>query len=57
MKKSLLVISLCLASLLNAGEFDTKVLVGASAAKMDGETYTQYNVGYTANTKLDSGLI
>ena len=57
MKKSLLVISLCLASLLNAGEFDTKVLVGASAAKMDGETYTQYNVGYTANTKLDSGII
>ncbi len=58
MKKSLLVISLIgLASSLNASEFDTKVLVGASSAKMNSETYTQYNVGYTANTKLDNGII
>ena len=58
MKKSLLVISLIgLASSLNASEFDTKVLVGASSAKMNSETYTQYNVGYTANTRLDNGII
>lgn|GEM_PF-1078647 len=59
MKKSLLVISLVagLTSLLNANEFDTKISVGASAAKMDNETYTQYGIGYTSNTRMDNGII
>ena len=57
MKKRILAITLIasLSSLLNAEGFDTKVSVGATAAKMGGETYTQY--GYTSNTRLDSGII
>jgi len=46
-----------LTSLLNANEFDTKISVGASAAKMDNETYTQYGIGYTSNTRMDNGII
>ncbi len=59
MNKKLLAISLIasLATALNAGQFDTKVYVGASAAKLDKETYTQYNLGYTANNYLDNGII
>lgn len=59
MKKSLLVLSLVasFSSLLNANEFDTKISVGGTAAKMGGETYTQYGIGYTSNTRLDSGII
>jgi len=59
MKKNLLVISLIagLTTALNANGFDTKVFVGATAAKIDSETYTQYNLGYTANNYLDNGII
>jgi opacity protein-like surface antigen len=59
MKKRLMVMSLVLSFLssLNANEFDTKVSVGASAAKIDGDSYTQYGVGYTSNTRLDNGII
>ena len=59
MKKRILAITLIasLSSLLNAEGFDTKVSVGATAAKMGGETYTQYGIGYTSNTRLDSGII
>ncbi len=55
MKKSLLAISLI--SSFAFAEFDTKAVVGASSAKVDGENYTQYNVGYTAQTKLESQVI
>jgi opacity protein-like surface antigen len=59
MKKSLLTISLIasLATALNANGFDTKISVGATAAKIDGETYTQYAIGYASNTILDNGII
>ena len=59
MKKSLVVISLVagLTSVLTANEFDTKISVGATAAKIDGDSYTQYGIGYTSNTRLDSGII
>lgn len=48
MKKRILAITLIasLSSLLNAEGFDTKVSVGATAAKMGGETYTQYGIIY-----------
>lgn len=55
MKKSLLAISLI--SSFAFAEFDTKILVGASSAELDGENYTQYNLGYTANNRLDNGII
>jgi len=55
MKKSLLAIGLI--SSFAFAEFDTKVLVGASSAKIDKENYTQYNLGYTANTRFDNGII
>jgi len=59
MNKKLLVISLVagLLSVSNASEFDTKISVGASSAKMDNENYTQYGVGYTSNTTLNNGII
>jgi hypothetical protein len=59
MKKRLMVMSLVLSFLssLNANEFDTKISVGASAAKIDGDSYTQYGIGYTSNTRLDNGII
>ena len=59
MNKKLLAISLIagLSTVLNAEGFDTKVYVGATAAKMDSETYTQYNLGYTANNYLNNGII
>jgi opacity protein-like surface antigen len=59
MKRILLAISLIasLTTALNANGFDTKVFVGATAAKIDSETYTQYNLGYTANNYLDNGII
>ena len=59
MNKKLLAISLIagLSTVLNAGEFDTKVYVGATAAKINSDTYTQYNLGYTANNYLDNGII
>ena len=58
MIKKLLTISLLASvTLLNAAEFDTKVSVGATAAKIDNDTYTQYGIGYTANTNLDGGII
>lgn len=55
MKKSLLAISLI--SSFAFAEFDTKAVVGASAAKVDGENYTQYNVGYTSQTRLENQII
>ena len=55
MKKSLLAISLI--SSFAFAEFDTKILVGASSAEIGGENYTQYNLGYTANNRLDNGII
>lgn len=55
MKKSLLAIGLI--SSFAFADFDTKVLVGASSAKIDNENFTQYNVGYTAHTKLDNQII
>lgn len=58
MKKVLLVISMLFSSiLLNANDFDTKVSIGASAAKIGGTNYTQYGLGYTSNTRLDNGII
>jgi len=58
MIKKLLTISLLASvTLLNATEFDTKISVGATAAKMDNDTYTQYGIGYTSNTSLDGGII
>lgn len=59
MKKRYLAISLVAGfiTLLNANDFDTKVSVGATSAKLDGETYTQYGLGYTANTTLNNGII
>jgi hypothetical protein len=56
-KKLLTVSLLASVTLLNATEFDTKVSVGATAAKIDNDTYTQYGIGYTANTNLDGGII
>jgi opacity protein-like surface antigen len=55
MKKSLLAISLI--SSFAFAEFDTKAVVGASAAKIDNENYTQYNVGYTSQTRFDNQII
>jgi hypothetical protein len=59
MKKRILAITLIagLLSLLNAEGFDTKVLVGASSAKIKNDRYTQYGIGYTSNTRLDNGII
>ena len=59
MNKKLLIISLLagLTTLCSANGFDTKVYVGATAAKIDSDTYTQYNLGYTANNYLDNGII
>ena len=59
MKRSLLAISLIasLTTALNANGFDTKISVGASAAKINNETYTQYAIGYTSNTVLDNEII
>jgi opacity protein-like surface antigen len=59
MKKSLLAISLIagFASSLYASGFDTKVSIGASSAEIDGESYTQYGLGYTSNKTLDNGII
>lgn len=59
MKKRYLAFSLVASfvTLLNANDFDTKVSVGATSAKLDGETYTQYGLGYTANTALNNGII
>jgi opacity protein-like surface antigen len=58
-KKTLLILSLISSSalLLNASNFDTKVSIGATSAKLDGESYTQYGVGYTSNTKLNNGIV
>lgn len=55
MKKSLLAISLI--SSFAFAEFETKALVGISSAEIDGENYTQYNVGYTSNTRLENQII
>ena len=59
MNKKLLIVSLLagLTTLCSANGFDTKVYVGATAAKIDSDTYTQYNLGYTANNYLDNGII
>ncbi|MDY3200807.1 MAG: outer membrane beta-barrel protein [Arcobacter sp.] len=59
MKKRYVAISLLASfiTLLNANDFDTKISVGATSAKLDGETYTQYGLGYTANTTLNNGII
>ncbi len=58
MKKRFLAISLMASfTLLNASDFDTKVSIGATSGKLDGETYTQYGLGYTANTSLNNGII
>ena len=55
MKKSLLAITLI--SSFAFAEFETKALVGISSAEIDGENYTQYNVGYTSNTRLENQTI
>lgn len=59
MKKSLVAISLIagFSTLLNAVDFDTKISVGGASAKLAGDTYNQYAVGYTSNTKLDNGIM
>lgn len=59
MRKKLLTVFLALGitSLLNANGFDTKVSVGATAAKIGSENYTQFGVGYTSNTVLDNDII
>ncbi len=59
MKKSLVAILLLtgLASVLSANEWNTKVAVGASAAEVNGESYTQYGVGYTATTTFENQII
>jgi opacity protein-like surface antigen len=59
MKKRVIVMSFVLSFItsLYANEFDTKVSVGASSAKLKGTTYTQYGIGYTSNTRLDNGII
>ncbi len=59
MKRKILAISLmaAFATLLNAVDFDTKLSVGATSAKIDNESYTQYGIGYTANTALNGGII
>ena len=59
MKKALLILSLISSSalLLNASNFDTKISIGATSAKLDAENYTQYGLGYTSNTKLNNGII
>jgi opacity protein-like surface antigen len=58
-KKTLLILSLISGStlLLNASNFDTKISIGASSAKLDGENYTQYGIGYTSNTRLENDII
>ena len=58
MKRKILVTSILFSSvLLNANGFDTKISIGASAAKIDGTNYTQYGLGHTSNTRLDNGII
>ena len=59
MRKKLLTVffALGITSLLNANGFDTKVSVGATAAKIGSENYTQFGVGYTSNTVLDNDII
>lgn len=59
MKKSLLAISIIagFSTLLNAVDFDTKISVGGASAEVDGSSYKQYVLGYTSNTKLDSGIM
>jgi opacity protein-like surface antigen len=59
MKKRLLAVSLIagFTSFLSATGFDTKVSLGASSAKIDGESYTQFGGGYTSNKRLDNGII
>ena len=55
MKKSLLAISLITSFAF--AEFDTKATVGVTAAELCGKSYTQFGIGYTSNTRLDSGII
>ena len=55
MKKSLLAISLITSFAF--AEFDTKATVGVTAAELGGKSYTQFGIGYTSNTRLDSGII
>ena len=59
MKKKLLAISIIasIASVLNASEFDTKISIGASSAKIGTDSYTQFGVGYSSNKLLNSGII
>ncbi|MDZ7819308.1 MAG: outer membrane beta-barrel protein [Aliarcobacter sp.] len=58
MKRLLSISLICgLVSSLSAANFDTKVSLGASSAKIDGESYTQYGGGYTSNTSLDNGIL
>lgn len=46
-----------LATSLYADGFDTKVYVGATSGKLDGKSYSQFGVGYSANTKLDNDIL
>lgn len=58
MKKTLLILSFIFSTLvLNANNFDTKVSIGASSAKLGTENYTQYGVGYTSTTRLDNDIL
>ncbi|KLE10146.1 outer membrane beta-barrel protein [Aliarcobacter butzleri] len=58
MKKSLLAfLAVSLLSSIYANDFDTKVYVGATSGKLDGERYNQFGVGYTANTKFDNDIL
>ena len=41
----------------SAFAMDTKIYAGASAAKVDNHSYTQYNIGHNTGTKLDNNII
>lgn len=59
MKRRLLAIFLIasITPFLNATGFDTKISIGASSAKIAGDTYTQFGIGYSSNKLLDNGII
>lgn len=59
MKKSLLTISLLasFSTILNATNFDTKISIGATSAKINDKSYTQFGLGYTANTRLNNDIL
>ena len=53
-----IITSTILAGLLSSAfAMDTKIYAGASAAKVDNHSYTQYNIGHNTGTKLDNNII